>query len=104
MKFCLEICYESFFWTTIQSFWTVQSRKSGDFDQNTKNGLKSSFLSFINRKTAQNDHNRNLYMILSGKKIHGLDSSGESKLCDHFAMVTWEFFVGMSKIYYKRWT
>ena len=29
----------------------------GDFDKNTKNGLKSSFLSFINRKTAQNDEN-----------------------------------------------
>jgi hypothetical protein len=29
----------------------------GDFDKNTKNGLKSSFLSFINRETTQNDEN-----------------------------------------------
>ena len=29
----------------------------GNFDKNTKNGPKSSFLSFINRKMAQNDEN-----------------------------------------------
>jgi hypothetical protein len=29
----------------------------GDFDKNTKNSLKSSFLSFIHRETAQNDEN-----------------------------------------------
>jgi len=40
-----------------------QSRKSEDLDQNT--GLKSSFLSFIFREMAQNDHNKILYMILS---------------------------------------
>ena len=30
-------------------------------------------------------------MILRWKKIHGLSPSGDSNLCDHFAMVTWEF-------------
>jgi hypothetical protein len=44
-----------FFSTTIQGHRRAQSRKSGDFDQNTKNGLKSPFLSFIYRETAQND-------------------------------------------------
>jgi hypothetical protein len=29
----------------------------GDYDENNKNGLKSSFLSFIHRETAQNDAN-----------------------------------------------
>jgi hypothetical protein len=32
-------------------------------------------------------------MILGLKKFHGLNPSGDSKLCDHFAMVTWEFIV-----------
>jgi hypothetical protein len=34
-----------------------KSRKSGDFDQNDQNDLKSSFLSFIIRETSQNDAN-----------------------------------------------
>jgi hypothetical protein len=46
-----------FFWTTYQDFRRGQSRKSVDFDHNTKNGLKSPFLSFIYRETAQNDEN-----------------------------------------------
>jgi hypothetical protein len=37
-----------FFWTTIRGSRRGQSRKRGDFDKNTKNGLKSSILSFIN--------------------------------------------------------
>ncbi len=64
MKFCLEISYDLFFWTTYQGFRRGQSRKSEDSDQNTKNGLKSSVLGFINRETAQNHHNKILYMIL----------------------------------------
>jgi hypothetical protein len=28
--------------------------------------------------------------------FYGLKQSGDSKLCDHFAMVTWEFFVGIA--------
>ncbi len=72
--------------------------KSEDFDQNTKNGLKSSVSGFINRETAQNDHNKILYMILGWKKFHGLKPSGGSKLCDHFAMVTLELFVRMAAI------
>ena len=32
------------------------------------------------------------------KKFHGLNPSGDSKLCDHFAMVTWEFFGRMAAI------
>ena len=87
-----------FFWTTYQGFRRGQSRKSEDFDQNTKSGLKSSVLGFINRETAQNDHNKILYMILRWKKFHGLNPSGDSKLCDHFAMVTREFIVGMAAI------
>ncbi len=71
MKFCLKICYDLFFWTNIQGFMGGQSRKSEDLDQNT--GLKSSFLSFIYREMAQNDHNKILYMILSWKKFHGLN-------------------------------
>ena len=35
-------------------------------------------------------------MIKRWKKFHGLNPSGDSKLCDHFAMVTWEFFVGIA--------
>jgi hypothetical protein len=53
-----------FFRTTYQGFRRGQSRKSEDFDQNTISGLKSSVLSFINQETAQNDHNKILYMIL----------------------------------------
>jgi hypothetical protein len=55
-------------------------------------------LGFINRETAQNDHNKILYMILGLKKFHGLNPSGNSKLRDHFAMVTWEFIVRMAAI------
>ena len=87
-----------FFWTTIRSHRRGQSRKSGDFDQNTKNGLKSSFLSFINRETAQNDGNKILYSILRQIFFYGLHPSGTSILCVHFAMVTWEFFVRMAVI------
>ncbi len=64
MKFCLEICYDLFFWTTYQGFRRSQSRKSEDFDQKTKSCLKSSVLGFINQETAQNDHNKILYTIL----------------------------------------
>jgi hypothetical protein len=64
MKFCLEICYDLFFWTTYQGFRRGQSRKSEDFDQNTKSALKSSVLGFINRETAQNYEDSFLYMIL----------------------------------------
>ena len=46
-----------FFWTTYKDFWRGQSRKSEDFDQDTKSGLKSSVLSFIYRETAKNDGN-----------------------------------------------
>ena len=53
MKFYLEISYDLFFWTTIRGDRRGQSRKSGDFDQNTRNGLKSSLLSFINRETVK---------------------------------------------------
>ncbi len=70
MKFCLEISYEIFFWTTYQDFRRGQSRKSEDFDQNTKSGLKSSVLGFINRKMAQNGHNKILYMILGIPKSY----------------------------------
>ncbi len=84
-----------FFWTTHQGFRRGQSRKSDDFDQYTKKGLKSSVLGFIIRETAQKDHNKNLYMIERWKKFYGLNLSGQGKLCDHLAMVTWEFFVGM---------
>ena len=87
-----------FFWTTYQGFRRGQSRKSEDFDQNTKSGLKSSVLSFINQETAQIDHNKILYMILRWKKFHGLNPSGDSKLCDHFAMVTWDFIVRTAAI------
>ena len=80
-----------FFLTTFQGSRRVQRRKSEDFDQNTKSGLKSSVLGFINRETAQNDHNKILYMILGLKKFHGLNPSAHSIFCDHFAMVTWEF-------------
>ena len=55
MKFYLEISYDLFFWTTIRGDRRGQSRKSGDFDQNTRNGLKSSLLSFINRETVKID-------------------------------------------------
>jgi hypothetical protein len=45
-----------FLWSTIQGFRRGQSRKSvGDFVKITKNGLESSFLSFINRETVQNN-------------------------------------------------
>ena len=37
-------------------------------------------------------------MILRWKKLHGLNPSGDSKLCDHFAMVTWEFLWGRSPV------
>ena len=87
-----------FFWTTFRGFRRGQSRKSEDFDQITKNGLKSSFLGLIDRETTRNDHNKILYTILGWKKFHGLNPSGDSKLCDHFAMVTWEFFVRMAAI------
>jgi hypothetical protein len=53
-----------FFWTTYQGFRRGQSRKSEDFDKNTKNALKSSFLRFIYRETVQNDVNQILYSIL----------------------------------------
>ena len=43
------------FWTTYQGFRRGEIRKSNDFDQNTKSGLKSSVLGFIYRETAQND-------------------------------------------------
>ena len=46
-----------FFWTTYKGFRRGQSPKSEDFDQITRNGLKSSILGFINRETAQNDEN-----------------------------------------------
>ena len=98
MKFCLEINYDLFFWTTYQGFRRGQSRKSEDFYQITRSGLKSSVLGFINRETAQNDHNKILHMILRWKKFHGLNQSGDCKLCDHFAMVTWEFIVDMVAI------
>jgi hypothetical protein len=52
------------FWTTYQGFRRGQRRKSEDFDQNTKSGLKSTVWGFINRETAQNDHNKILYMIM----------------------------------------
>jgi hypothetical protein len=55
-------------------------------------------LGFINRETAQNDYNKILYIIMGLKKFHGLNPSGHSKLCDHFAMVTREFIVGMAAI------
>jgi hypothetical protein len=80
-----------FFRTTYQGFRRGQSRKSEDCDQNTKSGLKSSVLGFINQETAQNDHNKVLYMIWRWKKFHDLNPFGDRKLCDHFAMVTWEF-------------
>ncbi len=32
------------------------------------------------------------------KKFQGLNPSGVIKLCDHFAMVTWEFFGRMAAI------
>jgi hypothetical protein len=57
-----------FFWAAIQGFRRGQSQKVysiDDFDKNTKNGLKSSFLSFIYRETAQNDANKILYTIVS---------------------------------------
>ena len=76
-----------FFWTTYQGFRRGQSRKSEDFDQNTKNGLKSSVSDFINRETAQNDHNKILYMILGWKKFHGLNPSGDRK-------TLWTFLYG----------
>ena len=57
MKFYLEISYDLFFWTTYKGFRRGQSPKSEDFDQNTRIGLKSSILGFINRETAQNDEN-----------------------------------------------
>ncbi len=69
-----------FFWTTYQGFRRGQSRKSGDFDQNTRSGLKSSVLGFINRERAHNDHNKILYMILGLKNFYGLNPSGGSKL------------------------
>jgi hypothetical protein len=87
-----------FFWTTYQGFSRSQSRKSEDFDQNTKSGLKSSLLGFINRETAQNDGNKISSTILRKKKSYGLKPSGDSKFCDHFAMVTWELFGKMAAI------
>ncbi len=87
-----------FFWTLYQGFRRGQSRKSEDFDRITKSGLKSSVFGFINRETAQNDHNEILYMILRWKLFSGLDPSGDIRLCDHFAMVTREFIVGMAAI------
>jgi hypothetical protein len=68
-----------FFWTNYQGFRRGQSRKSEDFDQNTKSDLKSSLLGFINREMAQNDYNKILF---------GLNPSGDSKLFENFAMVT----------------
>ncbi len=62
MKFCLEISF--FFGPLIGVLEGDQSRKSEDFDRNTKNGLRSSVFGFINRETAQNDHDKILYMIL----------------------------------------
>ncbi len=58
-----------FFWSTYQGSRSGQSRKSEDFGQNTKNCQKSSVLGFVNRETAQNNHNKILYMIL-GYKNH----------------------------------
>ena len=49
------------FWTTYQGSRWGQSRKSEDFDQNTKSDLKSSLLGFINREMAQNDYNKILF-------------------------------------------
>ena len=46
-----------FFWTTYQGFRRGQSRKIEDFDQNTKNGLKSSDLDIFHREKAQSDEN-----------------------------------------------
>jgi hypothetical protein len=67
------------FWKSYQGFRRGQSRKSGDFDQNTKSGLKSSFLGFINRQTAQNGGNWFLYMILRWKNFYGLNPFGHSR-------------------------
>ena len=46
-----------------------QSWKSEDFDQNTKNGLKSSVSGFINRQNAQNDGDLYFYMIWDEKNF-----------------------------------
>ncbi len=57
MKFWLEIRYELFFLTTIHGFRRSQNLRFFDFDQNTKSGLKSSVLGFINREMTLNDEN-----------------------------------------------
>ena len=55
MIFCLEICYELFFFgplflvlggVKVEKVYSI-----GNFDKNTKNGPKSYILSFINRET-----------------------------------------------------
>jgi hypothetical protein len=86
------------FWTTYQCFRRGQSLKSGDFDQNTKYALKSSVLGLIDREKAQNDGNKISQTILRKNIFHGLKPSDDSISCDHFAMVTWEFFVRMFAI------
>ena len=78
----------------IKCYIRVSKRRIVHFSKSswtTKNGLKSSFLGFINRKTAQNDHNKILYMIMGLEKFHDLNPFGSNELCDHFGMVTWEF-------------
>jgi hypothetical protein len=60
MKFCLEISYDLFFFgPLIRVLGGVKVEKGilGILTKFTKNGLKSSFLSFIYRETAQNDEN-----------------------------------------------
>jgi hypothetical protein len=60
MKFFLQTAITYFFGHLIGVLGGVKIEKVyciGDYDKNTKNGLKSSFLSFINRETAQNDEN-----------------------------------------------
>jgi hypothetical protein len=60
MKFCLEISYDFFFVPLIRYLGGVKVEKMyiiGYFGKNTKNGLKSLFLSSIYQETAQNDEN-----------------------------------------------
>jgi hypothetical protein len=58
-----EISYDLFFFgllfRVLEGVKVEKVYSIGNFDKNTKNGLKSSFLSFIFRETAQNEVNLN---------------------------------------------
>ncbi len=83
-----------FFGPLIKIFRRGQSRKSEDFDQITRSGLKSSVSGFINRETVQNDHIKNSLYDFGIKKISWFDPI-------RWQQTLWPFRYGHLGIYWE---